>query len=440
MFFEILSNLDKIFWGYIAFVMIIVLGVTLTVQSGFVQIARLPIILKTFWKFMFEKHAGKGIHPVKAFFASTGGMIGIGNVVGVATAVQCGGPGALFWFWVAGILGGILKYSEIYLGLKYRVENPNGGFDGGPMYYLRRAFNSKLLPIIVAGLLCIYGIEIYQFSVITDSVSTNWHCPRFLIIGLLLAAVLWAGVGGVSRISEICSWIIPIFIVFYLFMGLTILGMEIKAIPQLFATIFKSAFTGHAAVGGFLGSTMLLAVQHGISRASYSADICIGYDSIIQSESSVSNPQCQAGLAILGVFLDNLVCSITILIVTVSGAWKMSGEGSTIVQHALSQYFPYMNLFLPFFYLVVGYTTLIAYFCVGTKCCRYLFPRHGKLIYAFLGIFMFVYFSYVSQSKALLVMSVSGSMLLIINLLAIFKLRHEIQFIEPNVALNNNLV
>lgn len=440
MIFELLSKLDQFFWGYVAFIMIMVMGVWLTIQSRFIQIVRLPMIFRTFWTLLLQRQEGKGIHPLKAFFASTGGMIGIGNVVGVATAVQFGGPGALFWFWVAGLLGGILKYSEIYLGLKFRVENKDGGYDGGPMYYLKHAFRAGWLPILAAILLCIYGVEIYQFSVVAESISNNWHLPWVAVILFLLVAVLWAGIGGVKRISEICSWVIPVFIVFYITMGVSIICMEAGAIPALIKTIFRSAFTGHAAVGGFVGSSMLLAVQHGIGRASYSADICIGYDSIIQSESRASVPEYQAVLAILGVFIDNIICSITILTVLASGAWKLSGEGSEIVQIAFGRYFPGMNVFLPFFYFVVGYTTLIAYFSVGIKCCRYLFPQKGKLIYVLFAIFMFMMFSYVPQSKALLVMSVSGSMLLIINLLAIFRLRKEIYFLQTPVVIKKDLV
>ncbi len=435
MIFDLLSALDRFFWGYVAFVLILLLGIGLTIQSRAIQIRRLPYIFSTFWRLLLQRQEGRGIHPVKAFFASTGGMIGIGNVVGVATAVQLGGPGALFWFWVAGLLGGILKYSEIYLGLKYRVENTQGGYDGGPMYYLRRAFGVKWVSILSAILLCVYGVEIYQFSVVTNSIHENWHWNTEWVVGGLILLVLWAGIGGIRRISEICSWVIPLFILFYLGMGITILCMEINQMPALLHSIFRSAFTGHAAIGGFIGSSMLMAIQHGIARASYSADICIGYDSIIQSESRTSVPENQAALAILGVFIDNIICSITILTVLASGAWKMVGEGSEIVQFAFAQYFPGMDLFLPFFYFVVGYTTLIAYFSVGVKCCRYLLPKSGKWVYSFFALAMFILFSYVPQSKALLVMSVSGSMLLIINLLAIFKLRKEIGFLESPIEI-----
>ncbi|MFN0065374.1 MAG: amino acid carrier protein [Chlamydiales bacterium] len=435
-FFDHLTKLDDFFWGYCAFAIVLSLSIFLTIRLRFFQILHLPKFVKTFFQHLGKnEESDRGVHPLKAFFASTGGMIGIGNVVGVATAVQLGGPGALFWLWVAGILGSIVKYCEIYLGFKYRVENEHGGYDGGPMYFLKRAFKIRVLPFIVAVLLCVYGVEIYQFSVITESVSTNWHIPHVVAIVLLLGAVFWAAGGGIARIGQICSWVVPIFLVIYIGMGLYVVISEAALLPHMMLSVIKSAFTGHAAVGGFVGSSFILAAQQGISRAAYSADIGIGYDSIIQSESSTQYPIRQARLAILGVFIDNIVCSLSILVVILSDAWTFFGpsaQGSQVVQAAFSQYFPYMQLFLPFFYLITGYTTIIAYLIVGIKCARYLAPKIGPRLYMLYGIAAFIFFSFMPQKHALLVMSLAGALLLMINLLGIFRLRHEITFHEES--------
>lgn len=431
--FQCLMRADEIFWGYIAFVLIVVCGLFLSFKAGFIQICALPNICKTFFYFLKNTEGGKrGVHPLKAFFASTGGMIGIGNVVGIVTAVQIGGPGALVWVWIAGIIGAIVKYCEIYLGFKFRVENQEGGYDGGPMYFLRKAFKGRVIPLAVAFLLCIYGVEIYQFSVITESITSNWHLPRFLVISVLLISVLYAALGGVERIGKICAWIMPLFLCIYVLIGLWVIGHEIDVLPELFSTVFKSAFTGHAAIGGFAGSSVLLAIQHGISRAAYSSDIGIGYDSIIQSESRAIHPERQSRLAILGVFIDNTICTISILIVLVSGVWKADEPllGSQLVQVGLSNYFPYMELFIPLFFIVTGYTTIIAYFVVGLKCARFLAPQWGRKIYIVYAVISFMFFSYGAQSHALLVMSVSGALLLITNLSGIFRLRHEILFTD----------
>jgi AGCS family alanine or glycine:cation symporter len=429
--FESLSSLDSFFWGYIAFILFGLLGVSLTIQARLFQIRAFPSILRTFFDFLFKSSTDqRGVHPLKAFFASVGGMIGIGNVVGIVTAIQIGGPGALFWVWIAALIGTIIKYSEIFLGLKHRVPNNRGGYDGGPMYFLRVAFKNRFVPIFISILLCIYGVEIYQFAVVTDSLTTNFGLNRYFVIGALLVLVLYASSGGVSRIGKICSLIMPIFMVLYVFMGLWVVFQEISILPIVLKSVFVSAFTGHAAFGGFTGSSVLLAIQHGISRAAYSADLGIGYDSIIQSESNTVYPERQARLSVLGVCVDNLVCTMSIFIVLLSGIWKSTDpiQASLLVQIALSKYFPFMHIFMPAFLLIVGYTTMIAYCCVGIKCARFLSPKYGAKVYLGYGVISLIFFSFFDQTQALLVMSIAGALLLITNLLGIFLLRKEIVF------------
>lgn len=449
--FAFLTALDSFFWGYIAFVLIIVLGCILSLKASFFQIRAFPSIVRTFFFFLRKtsnKEEGlvnsRGMHPLKAFFASVGGMIGIGNIVGIVTAIQIGGPGALFWVWVAGIVGGIIKYSEIYLGLKTRVRNDRGGYDGGPMYFLKVAFKNRFVPLFISVLLCIYGVEIYQFAVITDSLSTNFDLNRYAVMITLLLLILYATAGGVARVGKICSFIMPFFMLLYLSMSSWIILQEIALLPEILKNVFISAFTGHAAIGGFAGSSALLAIQHGISRAAYSADIGIGYDSIIQSESNTVYPEQQAKLAILGVCIDNLVCTMSILVVLVSGIWtNVAIDASQLVQTALGQYFPYMDVFMPLFLFIVGYTTMIAYFCIGIKCASFLSPQHGKKAYFIYGVIALIFFSFFDQTEALLVMSLAGAMLLITNLLGIFILRHEIVFdnaAEKEIPLEGTLM
>lgn len=441
--FQYLTYLDGIFWSYCAFLLIMVLGFYLTFKNKFFQIRQISNIAKTFFHFLRQPHeTRRGLHPISVFFASTGGMIGIGNIVGIATAIQMGGPGALFWVWMAGLIGAIIKYGEIYLGIKYRVENAQGGYDGGPMYFLKAAFKNKFIPLFVAGLLCIYGVEIYQFTVITESVSTNWHLNHFLVVGVLLVLILYAGLGGVKRTGQICSWLMPVFMATYLGMSIWIIGHEIGTLPAILSNVFAAAFKGQAAVGGFAGATVVLAIQHGIARAAYSGDIGIGYDSIIQSESSTVHPEKQARLAILGVFLDNFICTLSILLVLVSGVWKAASpvDGSRLVQNALGMYFPYMEIFMPIFLVICGYTTLIAFFCVGLKSAHYLWPVKGRKIYTLYAIFALIFFTFFDQKNALVIMSIAGSLLLITNLLGIFRLRKEILFVDSSEVVDSQVL
>lgn len=431
-FIHILEQIDTIFWGYLGFSLIMLLGLYFSIKTRFFQVRALPCLFKTLWNSIKHKdaHNTTGIHPIRALFASVGSMVGIGNLVGIITAVQIGGPGALFWTWIAALCGSLIKYSEVYLGLKHRVDNGKGSYDGGPMYFLQQAYKSRWIPYFVSLLLCVYGVEIYQFSVVADSVSSNWSIDRNLVVAILLGLVLYAGLGGISRVGKISARLLPGLILTYMGMGLWVIGYHLTEMPSILFSVFQSAFTGHAAIGGFAGSTLILAIQHGIARAAYSADIGIGNDSVIHSESKTIFPELQARLAVCGVFIDNFVCTLSILLVLATGIWNSPEPipASQMIQVALSQHFPYMNMFMPFFLLILGFTTIIAYFCVGIKSAKFLFPKHGFKLYLLYAMLVLPLFSFLEQSQALLMMSLAGSLLLITNLFGIFRLRKQVNF------------
>lgn len=433
-FLSFLTAFDDFIWSYVAFILILSLGVVFTYKSNFAQFTQLPSFFKLFYRFSKEssstqKDLKKGVHPLKVFFASAGGNIGIGNVVGVVTAASVGGPGALFWVWIAGILGSIVKYSEVYLGIKFRQSDAHGVYHGGPMFFLDKAYKTRIVSIIVAILLCIYGVEIYQFSVITNTLTSCWNVPKIISIASLLFLVIFAVQGGLQRIGKICSLVLPFFMLIYCGMAFYILAHEIHTLPTLFSSIFRSAFTGHGAIGGFAGCTVASTIRQGLSRAAYSGDIGIGFDSIIQSETSATNPQTQAQLSIVGVVVDNLVCTLSLLIVLASGVWHRVGlEGSEVVEQALSSYFPYIRIFLPAFLFATGYTTIISYFLVGKKCANFIFGNKGSKFYTCYGILALPAFCFLPQDTALLVMSVSGALLLCINLFGVFLMRKELVF------------
>ncbi|MBS0603805.1 MAG: sodium:alanine symporter family protein [Verrucomicrobia bacterium] len=430
-FFDYLARIDAFFWGYLGFSCIAILGCYFTVKSGFFQFRALPSIFRTFWYFLkYKSSSGNGTHPLKVFFTSVGGMIGVGNVAGIVTALQIGGPGALFWVWIAAFLGSLIKYSEVYLGLKYRVANDKGGYDGGSIHFLKKAFQSRFVGMAACVLLCIYAAEVYQFSVLTHCISVNWQIDHLYVVIGFLALILYTVLGGIKRVGRICSTLMPVFTLLYIAMGIYVIAHHIPELPGLIGDVFRSAFTGHAGLGGFAGSTIMLSMQQGISRAVYAADIGIGYDSIIQSETNAAQIENQARLSMLGVFLDNLVCTCTLLIALTSGFWKAvpTLDPALVVQSALAVYFPGQAVFMPIFLFVLVYTTLISYLFVGFKCARFLHPRHGEKIYFVFAIAFLAFFSFFDQSKALLAMSLAGCLLLCLNLTGIYKLRKEIEF------------
>ncbi len=416
-------------WSYIGFPLVLLIGIYFTFRSGFAQIRYFPTVVKNFIELVCTKECGTGIHPLKAFFACVGGCVGIGNVVGVVVAVQLGGPGALFWLWVTALFGMMLKYCEVYLGMKFRVKDGNGGYKGGPMYFLQKVFKTMFVPYIVCVLLCVYGVEVFQFSVVVNSISQNFVVDKTVVTVALIILVIYAALGGVKRVGSINAWIIPLFVILYVGMGAYVFYQNFEAIPGVIAKVFSSAFSGHAAFGGFIGSSLLGTISHGIRRASYSGDLGVGYASVIHSESSSRSPEKQASLVFFDLFLDAfIICSTTLFVILVTDSWHQSIDSTMIVQEALSNYFPYMNYFMPFFLFLLGYSTINAYFVVGLKCAEFMLGRWGKPIYIVFGAVTLFAFAFVDIYEAQMVMSLTNALLLVVNSYGIFRLRKEISF------------
>lgn len=429
-FFSMMASLEDFLWGNLAFPLLMGIGLYFSFKTGFVQIRHFPKVIKTFIGFMGVKDGeGRGVHPLKAFFACVGGCVGVGNIVSICTGVQLGGPGALFWIWMTALIGMVVKYAEVYLGIRYRVQNKEGGYNGGPMYFLQEAFSWKGFASIAALLLCLYGVEVYQFSVIVHSVSFNWGVNSYFVAALLLGLVLFAGSGGVRRVGNISSAIIPVFVVVYIGMGLYVLLSNIGKMPEVLSTVFSSAFTGHAAFGGFVGSTLMMTISQGIRRGCYTGDIAVGYASVINSETSTKIPEQQASLEFLGIVLDTFfICTTSVFLILVTDVWHSGLEVDMLVQTALGQYFPYMNYFMPFFLFLLGYSTINAYFIAGVKCAEFLAPKWGKAVYYSYAVVALAVFSFIGTTEAQSLMAIVGGLLLLVNSAGIFALRNQINF------------
>ena len=427
--FYVFEQINEFIWTYIAFVLLTLLGFYFSYTSRFFQIRKFPAILVSFIQFFQEKTQGRGVHPLQAFFAAIGGCIGIGNVIGIATAIELGGPGALFWTWIGGLVGMLIQYAEVYLGMKYRIPNQEGRYDGGPMFFLPVAYKRQWIAPLVAFLLCIYGVEFFTFNVMTESLSSNWKINEYVVVAVLLVSTLAVGSGGVKRVGEVCSAIIPLFILLYLSMGIWILTKNAFLLPSLFSQILAGAFSSQAAMSGFAGSTVALTISMGLSRGAYSGDIGVGYTSIIHAESQTTHFGRQASLAIFGIFLDTFViCTMSVLLILLGEHWK-SGIGPTyMAQAALGDHFPYMQFFMPLFIFLLGFSTVLAYFVVGVKCAKFLSPKWGKVVYYGYAAITLPLFAFVNHREAFLVMSFSGALLLILNTLGIIRLRKQVKF------------
>ena len=231
--FSAIVYINNLYWSYLGWILIVISGLYLTIISKGLQFRALFHFKKNLNSILLEAKNDKiGIHPLKLYFASVGGMIGLGNIVGISIAIMIGGPGSIFWTLLASAFGMLIKYSEIYLGVKYRIQNDSGGFDGGPMYYLQEAFGSKIIAYIATLLICLYGVETYQFLVLVDRIEHSFDFDRNLVIGGLLLLVIYTVMGGVNRLANICTVLMPIFMVLYILCSLYVIGINIEILPE----------------------------------------------------------------------------------------------------------------------------------------------------------------------------------------------------------------
>ena len=430
--FAYFTFLEGFFWSYVGWGLIVASGFYLTCISKGLQFRALLNFKSNIFKIYLQANdkSYKGIHPFKLYFASVGGMVGLGNIVFISTAVMIGGPGSIFWTILASFSGMLLKYSEIYLGMKYRIKNNNGGFDGGPMYFLQAAFKSKIPAYLFALFLCLYGVEVSNFLIIVDRIEHSFEFNRNIIIFCFLIVVLYSSIGGVKRLANICSTIMPIFMIGYIIFAIYIIACNYSLLPEFCKTVVVSAFSGHAPIGGFLGSSMILAAYLGISKTVYSGDIGIGYDSIMQSETRIADPKMQATLSIYALFTDSLICVLTNVMIGVTGAWYTLNNlaPSDVVAALLSDYIPYSDIFMTLLLFFAGYTTIIAYLAAGVKCARFINSKYGKTIYLLYAIFAFIFFCNFSQTNVMIIMGLLSGILVLFNICGILKLRKHIEF------------
>ncbi len=432
MILDFLGVLDEFYWEYVGWIIIIFSGVYFTFISRCFQFRQILNIKKNLLTIV--KNSDKktlGINPFKIFFASVGGMVGLGNITGISFAVMIGGVGSIFWTLIASLFGSLIKYSEIYIGIKYRVQNSENSFDGGPMFFLQKAFNKKYLSYIFCVIMCIYGVEIYQFQILVKTIESTFHLEKIIAILILLLCVLWSVQGGIKRLANIATVLMPLFMVLYVCSSIYILIVNSDKLCALLVNIIKSAFLGSAPLGGFAGSSVILSCYLGVSKAIYSGDICVGYDSVIQSETKVVNPKYQGILAIYGLFSDNFICILTNLVIGITGGWyKLNHlDSSEIIPTIFEEYFGnYSNILIPILFFFAGITTITSVLIAATKAAKFIFPKNGKIIYTIYACLVLVFFSYYSEKTAIIILSLLSGLLVLMNLLAIIKLRKEVKF------------
>ena len=303
-------------WGAPMIVLLMGTGVLLTILTGAVQFRYLGFALKEVLGKLTQRGTGDGsVSPFQAVSTALASTVGVGNIAGVATALTLGGPGALFWLWISGVLGMCTKFAEIVIALHYREPDATGTMRGGAMYTLRKGLGLPWLGTIFALLtsLAAFGIgNMVQANSVADSLRSSFGVPP-MITGLVLAAVTAAVIlGGIQRIGQVTQVLVPLMSVLYLAGGLLIILLHIADIPAAVGLVLEGAFTGTAATGGFAGSTVALALRFGIARGLFSNEAGLGSAPMVHSAAQTDHPARQGLYGIFEVFVDTvLVCTVT---------------------------------------------------------------------------------------------------------------------------------
>ncbi len=372
---EFLTQIDNILWGDWMLFVLLGIGILYTVISGFVQVRHFPyIIRKTLFdpiKLNQKSSTEKGtVTSFQALCTALASCVGGGNIVGVCTAILAGGMGAIFWMWVAAFVGMATKYGEIILGIKYREKNEKGDYISGPFYYIEKGLNMKSLAILCAFFMVvqIIGGNFIQSNIVSGVVKDSFGVPTYITGIILVAFIFTISVGGLKRLAHMAQKITPIMALVYLLCGLIIILINIEKVPGVFMDIFQGAFGLRAVAGGTLGS-MMIAMQKGIARGLYSNEAGEGSASVLHAAANVKHPVDQGITGVTEVFIDTFViCTVTGLIIGVTGAANSSFEGNVLMINAVA------SVWEPLRYLI---SISLILFCVTSLTCQWYFGFTG---------------------------------------------------------------
>ena len=384
-------------WGWPMIVLLLGTGVVLTVVTGFVQFRYLLFALREVLGKLTQKGSEQGsVSPFQAVATALASTVGVGNIAGVATAISLGGPGALFWLWVSGVLGMCTKFAEIVIAMHYREEDSAGTMRGGAMYTLRKGLGLPWLGAVFAGLVALaaFGIgNMVQANSVADSLRASFGIDTS-VTGIVLAAITAAVIlGGIRRIGEVTEILVPLMAIFYLAGGLFILVRFAGELPGALALVFQSAFTGAAATGGFVGATVMMALRYGIARGLFSNEAGLGSAPMVHAAARTDHPVRQGMYGIFEVFVDTiLVCTTSGLVILVTNVWTDGTTGAELAGRAFSVGLPgtWGNIVVTTSLVLFAYSTLIGWSYYGETGIVYLLGAKAAMPYRLLWL-LFIY-------------------------------------------------
>ncbi len=420
--------LDSFVWGVPLLVLLVGTGIYLSTRLRLLQVLKLPLA----FKLIFAEDKGEGdISSFAALATALAATVGTGNIVGVATAIKAGGPGALFWMWIAAFFGMATKYAEGLLAIKYRTKDANGEVSGGPMYYIINGMGKKWKPLAIffalAGILVAFlGIGTFsQVNSITASLKNSFNWSP-LIVSILIAIVVAVIIfGGIQSIAKVSEKLVPFMAAAYIIATLIVIFMHYNHIIPAIEQVFSGAFTGTAAVGGFAGAVVKEAIQNGIARGVFSNESGLGSAPIAAAAAKTHEPAEQGLISMTGTFIDTLViCTLTGLSILVTGKWTVKGlEGAPLTQSAFATVFGNIGVLVLTLCLVLfAFTTILGWSYYGERCFEFLFGVKHINIYRSIFIIMVALGGFLELDLIWTIADIVNGLMAIPNLIALLAL------------------
>lgn len=426
---ELMQNINNFVWGPPLLLLLVGTGVYLTLRLGVFQIGKLP----TAFRLIFSSdQSGQGdVSSFAALCTALAATVGTGNIVGVATAITTGGPGALFWMWIAAFFGMATKYAEGFLAIKYRTKDANGQAAGGPMHYITLGMGKNWKPLAVffaisGVLVALLGIGTFsQVNSITASLETSFGLAPQLVSIMTAISIAFFIFGGIEKISDVSTKVVPFMAILYILASITVLAVHWDQLLPTLTLVFKSAFTPAAAMGGFVGATVKEAIQRGIARGVFSNESGLGSAPIAAAAAKSDNPVEQGLISMTGTFIDTLIiCSLTGLSILVTDQWTTEGlAGAPLTQAAFATVFGNTGaIALTVSLVLFAFTTILGWSYYGERCIEFLFGTKSILPYRLLFVAMVALGGFLKLDLIWTIADIVNGLMALPNLIALLAL------------------
>ena len=428
---KLLLSINNFIWGPTLLILLVGTGIYFTVKLKLIQISKLRLA----FKYVFSKDEIEGediegdVSSFAALCTALSSTIGTGNIVGVATAVVAGGPGAILWMWIAAFFGMATKYAEGVLAIKFREIDENGEMAGGPMYYIEKGLGSKLLAkaFAIFGVgVALLGIGTFgQVKSIADAAKLSFNVPTIVTAVVVTVVVTLVTLGGIKRISKVSETIVPFMAIMYIIGVLIVLILNIRLIPEALVLILKSAFNPRAAFGGATGISILMVMQRGIGRGVFSNEAGLGSAPIAAAAARTKAPVRQGLISMIGTFIDTIIiCTLTGLAIVITNSYNLGLDGASVTTSAFQSALPIIGTYIVNIGLIFfAFTTIIGWNYYGERCIQYLWGLKAIRPYKYIFIAFVAIGPFLSLDMIFIIADIFNGLMALPNLIGLIGLR-----------------